>query len=50
MLESMGFETGIDLARLMATRDLLRKGLPEEPMYGQVARAGIPKTYQARAA
>ena len=50
MLESMGFETGIDLEKLIATRDLLRRGLPDEPMYGQVARAGIPKTYPHKAA
>lgn len=48
MLESMGFQTGIDLGRLLETRDLLHAGLPTESMYGQVARAGIPKTYQAR--
>jgi hydroxymethylglutaryl-CoA lyase len=50
MLESMGFETGIDLKKLMESRELLRRGLPDEPMYGQVARAGIPKTYQRRSA
>jgi hydroxymethylglutaryl-CoA lyase len=50
MLESMGFETGIDLEKLMGTRAVLRQGLPEEPMYGQVARAGIPKTYRRRRA
>jgi len=47
MLESMGFDTGIDLARLVAARDLLHAGLPDEPMHGAVARAGIPKTFQA---
>ena len=45
MLESMGFDTGIDLAKLIATRQLLHEGVPAEPMYGQVPRAGIPKTY-----
>lgn len=50
MLESMGFETGIDLERLLATREFLRQGLPDDPLHGQVARAGIPKTYQPRAA
>jgi len=49
MLESMGFDTGIDLARLVAARDLLASGLPGEPLHGAVARAGIPKTYQAAA-
>ncbi|HWA79468.1 MAG TPA: hydroxymethylglutaryl-CoA lyase [Acetobacteraceae bacterium] len=45
MLESMGFKTGIDLERLIAARDLLREGLPAEPMHGQTAKAGIPRTY-----
>ena len=49
MLESMGFSTGIDLPRLIAARDLLHAGLPEEPMHGQVPRAGIPKTFRAAA-
>jgi hydroxymethylglutaryl-CoA lyase len=46
MLESIGFETGIDLARLMTARRLLHEGLPAEPMQGQVAKAGIPKTFR----
>lgn len=49
MLESAGLDTGIDLARLIETRRYLQRGLPDEPMHGQVARAGIPKTYHAAA-
>lgn len=49
MLESMGFETGIDLCKLMTARNLLHEGLPAEPMQGQVAKAGIPKTYRRAA-
>jgi hydroxymethylglutaryl-CoA lyase len=49
MLESMGFDTGIDLEQLIAARDLLREGLPAEPLYGQVPRAGIPKTFRMHA-
>jgi len=45
MLESMGFKTGIDLGRLIAARDFLHEGLPAEPMHGQTAKAGIPRTY-----
>ncbi len=45
MLESMGFKTGIDLGCLIAARDLLHEGLPAEPMHGQTAKAGIPRTY-----
>ena len=49
MLESMGFATGIDLDKLIATRKLLHEGLPGEPLHGQVPRAGIPKTFRAAA-
>jgi len=49
MLESMGFSTGIDLGRLIAARDLLHAGVPDEPLRGQVARAGIPRTFRTAA-
>ena len=49
MLESMGFSTGIDLEKLVAARAVLREGLPNEPMHGQLARAGIPKTFRRAA-
>jgi len=49
MLESMGFDTGIDLRRLFEARAILREGLPDEPMHGQVSKAGIPKTFRAAA-
>jgi hydroxymethylglutaryl-CoA lyase len=45
MLESMGFHTGVDLEKLLAARALLREGLPEEPMHGQLPKAGIPRTF-----
>jgi hydroxymethylglutaryl-CoA lyase len=48
MLESVGFKTGIDLAKLIAARTALRDGLPDEPLTGHIARAGIPKTYHAK--
>jgi hydroxymethylglutaryl-CoA lyase len=46
MLESMGFETGIDLERLLAARAPLAEALPDEPLHGQVAKAGIPRTFR----
>jgi hydroxymethylglutaryl-CoA lyase len=42
MFEAMGIHTGIDLARLIASREALRHGLPGEPLHGMVAEAGIP--------
>jgi hydroxymethylglutaryl-CoA lyase len=37
------------LDQLIAARDLLHEGVPAEPMYGQVSKAGIPKTYRVLA-
>jgi len=49
MLESMGYDTGIDLPKLIDARRLLHEGLPAEPMHGQVPKAGIPRTFKAAA-
>ena len=40
-----GFDTGIDLQALIAARDALRAGLPDEPLQGRVAAAGVPRTF-----
>lgn len=45
LLESMGFQTGIDLEALMAARDFILEGLPGEPIYGHVPQAGLPKGF-----
>jgi len=42
MLEAMGLRTGIDIDALRATRDIVRAALPDEPLYGFVADAGLP--------
>ncbi|MDH4559160.1 hydroxymethylglutaryl-CoA lyase [Pseudomonas sp. BN417] len=47
MLQSMSFETGIDLGRLIASREVLEAALPEEPLYGHIASAGLPKNFDA---
>lgn len=46
MLESMGYDTGIDLGQLIASRELLSQALPDEPLYGYIARAGLPKNFR----
>ncbi|TPJ57641.1 hydroxymethylglutaryl-CoA lyase [Mesorhizobium sp. B2-6-1] len=46
MLESMGFDTEIDLDALLKAREILQGGIPEETLLGNVARAGIPPTYR----
>lgn len=45
MLESMGHDTGIDLAALIETRSILSSALPDEVLYGQIARAGLPLNF-----
>jgi hydroxymethylglutaryl-CoA lyase len=47
MLQSMGIHTGIDLAQLLQTRDILQQALPNEPLYGFTAEAGLPKGFIA---
>ena len=50
MLNSMGFETGIDLERLVAVRAILADALPGEPLYGFVPDAGATLDYADRLA
>jgi hydroxymethylglutaryl-CoA lyase len=47
LLESMGLNTGIDLEKLMAVRELVQKALPDEPMYGFIPGAGLPKGFHS---
>jgi hydroxymethylglutaryl-CoA lyase len=42
MLQSMGYETGIDLEKLMKVREIVAAALPGEPLYGFTADAGLP--------
>ncbi len=46
LLESMGLKTGIDIERLVSARTILKDALPEEPLYGHVANAGLPKVFR----
>jgi len=45
MLESMGVDTGIDLSALLSVRDVLQRVLPDVPLYGGLARAGLPRGF-----
>ena len=45
MLQAMGLETGIDIDKLLAVRNILREALPDEPLYGFVPDAGVPKGF-----
>jgi hydroxymethylglutaryl-CoA lyase len=50
LCESKGFATGIDIDRLVAVRSILREAMPNEPLYGGMARAGLPCGTAAKAA
>ena len=47
LLEAEGLATGIDLEALRLAREIVEAALPEEPKYGQVLRAGLPKGFIA---
>jgi hydroxymethylglutaryl-CoA lyase len=47
LLESLGFETGIDIKALVALRETVEGWLPGERFSGAIARAGLPKTFKA---
>jgi hydroxymethylglutaryl-CoA lyase len=49
MFESMGVPTGIDLDKLMEARKLMVAAIPDEPVYGHMALAGVPKGFRAAA-
>jgi hydroxymethylglutaryl-CoA lyase len=42
MLESMGVETGINLKKLIAVRQVVADALPGEQLYGHISNAGLP--------
>ncbi len=42
MLQSMGYETGIDLPKLLGVRALVQAALPDTEMYGFTPDAGVP--------
>lgn len=45
MFESMGIATGVDLEKLMLAREVFIRGLPDEPTYGMLPAAGLPKGF-----
>jgi hydroxymethylglutaryl-CoA lyase len=50
LCESKGFATGIDIEKLVAVRAILRAEMPNEQLYGGLARAGLPCATSAAAA
>lgn len=49
MLERMGLSTGIDLDRLMLTREILARHIPAQHLTGHLHEAGIPKVLRVAA-
>ena len=49
MLEAMGLDTGIDIDKLLEVRSILSAALPDEPLYGFVPDAGVPKGFNQAA-
>ena len=45
MLDSMGYDTGVDLAKLLKVRKIIEQSLPDIAMQGAVAKAGLPTNY-----
>jgi len=46
LLESLGYETGIDIEGLVSLRATVEGWLPGERFSGAIARAGLPKTFR----
>jgi len=46
MFEAMGIDTGINIEKLIAAREPLKAGVPQEAVYGMVAEAGVPLTFE----
>lgn len=49
MLDAMGLRTGVDLEKLVAVREIIARNLPGTPLYGGLARSGLPRNYTSAA-
>ena len=47
LLKAMGFDTGIDIDRLVGVREIVSRALPEVALHGAIAMAGLPKNFRA---
>ncbi|HEX3954817.1 MAG TPA: hydroxymethylglutaryl-CoA lyase [Stellaceae bacterium] len=45
MFEAMGIETGIDIEKLAAARDIVARALPDVTLHGAIAKAGLPRNF-----
>ena len=49
MFEAMGIDTGVNIQKLILAREPLKAGVPQEAVYGMVAEAGVPLTFEQQA-
>ncbi len=49
LCQSSGFETGVDLEKLIRVRKVLKQQMPDEPLHGALAKAGMPGRADLRA-
>lgn len=49
LLDSMGYDTGVDLQKLLDVRKIIERSLPDIPMQGALAKAGMPTNYVSAA-
>ncbi|MFK5978771.1 MAG: hydroxymethylglutaryl-CoA lyase [Rhizobiaceae bacterium] len=42
LCQSGGFETGVDVEKLIEVREILSSEMPDEPLHGALAKAGLP--------
>jgi hydroxymethylglutaryl-CoA lyase len=45
LFASMGFDTGIDIEKLLKVRDIVARALPDEKLRGGTYQAGLPKDF-----
>jgi hydroxymethylglutaryl-CoA lyase len=48
MLNSMGYDTGIDIGKLLSARKIVAEALPDENLFGFTPDAGLPKGHDGR--
>lgn len=48
MLQAMGYETGIDLSKLLEVRRLVQAALPDTELYGFTPEAGVPMGFSGK--
>lgn len=48
LCQTMGYATDIDISVLVQARDIIKREMPEEPLHGALAKAGLPLGFEER--